>query len=172
MPATSRVALLDATLVRGWYLDVRIASVWTPVSGIMGFKPKVDPTFKDGTTFDGGGWGTDTKTLLKWGCEFSLLRAPQSSTPASYDVGAEYLRTQSLVLGPAGSVNIRYYEVNGDSGTQTSGGVRYPITEAWEGFGSVVWDEKNDGPDDLRVTDVKIMGRGARTAASFNPASA
>ncbi len=172
MAATSRVALLDATLVRGWYLDVKISAAWTPVSGIMTFKPKIDPTLKDGTTFDGAGWGTDTKTALKWGAEATLLRAPQSAAPASYDVGAEYLRTQSYLMGAAGAVNIRYYEVNGDSGTQTSGGVRYPITEAWEGFASVTWDEKNDGQDDLRIVEVKFMGRGARTVASFNPASA
>lgn len=172
MAATARVALLDGVLVRGWYLDVKISAAWVPVSGIQSFKPDVSSTLKDGTTFDSAGWQTQTKTAAQWKLMLSLLRAPQSGTPAAYDVGAEYLRTQSLLMGPANTVNIRYYEVNGDAGTQTSGGVKYPIAEAWEGFAAVEWNEKNDAPDDLRIVEVTLTGRGNRTAATFNPASA
>lgn len=174
MPATSRVALTDATLPRGWFLDVMIASSWTPVSGIQSFRPTMDDTYKDSTTFDGAGWGSDTKTAKKHGAELTILRAPQLSTPASYDVGAEYLRTQSLLTGPPAVFQARYYEVNGDTltGTQSLAGIKYPITEAWSGYFTATWDEKNDAPDDLRIVTVKLMGRGPRTALSFNPASA
>lgn len=174
MAATARTALTDGMLVRGWLLDVMISAAWTPVSGLQGFKPNIDSTLKDGTTFDGLGWQTQTKTALQWGAQGSILRAPQLSTPASYDVGAEYLRTQSYIMGAAGVVQVRYYEVNGDpsAGTQTIAGIKYPITEAWSGYATVEWNEKNDGFDDLRVIDFKLSGRGPRTALSFNPASA
>jgi len=174
MTATARVALTDAMLPRGWYLDVSISSAWTPVSGVREIKPTMDDTYKDSTTQDGNGWQSDTKTAKKWGLEVTLLRAPQLSAPASYDVGAEYLRTQSRLTGAPAQFLCRWYEVNGDlsTGTQTLAGVKYPITEAWQGYATCTWDEKNSGMDDLREITVKIMGRGAPTALSFNPASA
>ena len=174
MTATARVALTDAMLPRGWFLDVLISAAWTPVSGIQAFRPTMDDTYKDGTTFDGAGWQSDTKTAKKHGAELTILRAPQSATPASYDVGAEYIRTQSLLMGAAGVFQARYYEVNGDTlaGTQTIAGIKYPITEAWSGYFTATWDEKNDANDDLRAITVKLMGRGPRTALTFHPASA
>lgn len=172
MPATSRVALNDPSLNRGWYLDVYIGSTWTPVSGISEFKPTNNATLKETTTFDDQGNTRQTKTAQGWKIEGKLLRAGQAGTPASYDVGAEYLRTQSLLLGAANTVRVRYYEVNGDSGTQTTGGIKYPITEAWDGYATVEWNEDASAADDPRMISFTLTGRGARSAMSFNPASA
>jgi hypothetical protein len=169
--ATPRVALTDPMLVRGWYLDVLISAAWTPVSGISEFKPTNAAVLKDTTTFDNAGSQSQTKTAAQWSIEGKLLRAPQQGTPASYDVGAEYLRTQSLLFGAANTVQVRYYEVNGDAGTQSSGGVRYPITEGWSGYATVEFNEDANSADDPRMIGFKLTGRGARTALSFNPAS-
>ncbi len=174
MAAIARVALTDPMLVRGWMLDVRIASAWTPVSGLQGGKPLLDPTSKDTSTSDGAGWKANTITMMGWGFQGKLLRGAQNSTPASYDVGQEYLRTQSRLMGAARTIYFRYFEVNGDVtiGTQTINGIKYPISEAWEGYGNPEWDEANDGVDDERVIAFKITGKGAPIASAFSPASA
>lgn len=165
MTATARASLADATLVKDWYLDVNTGTiatpVWTPVSGIMSFKPETPAVFKDATTFDGGGWASKQKTQGSWKITAKLKRAPQSAALTAYDVGAEKLRTNSRLFGSANSVGIRWYEVN-------SGG---PVTEAWSGTASVEWTESSDGPDDIRVVEVTLEGQGAPVAVSPNPGS-
>ena len=166
MTATARVELGDASLVKDWYLDVNTGThaspTWTPVSGIMKFKPETPAVFKDSTTFDGGGWQSEQKTAGSWKLSFSVKRAPTTADLTAYDPGQEVLRVASRLFGGSNRVEIRWYEVNGSG---------FPVTEAWQGYASVEWTEANEAPDDIRVVDVSLRGQGAPTAVSPNPGS-
>ncbi len=169
MAAPSRVALADPSLVRGWLLDVDSGypsgtpNTWIAVSGVQSFKVGTNPTRKETTTFDDQGAQSMTKTAQLWKIEFKVKRAPQLLSTAAYDPGQEKLRLASLQLGTLNSVHVRWYEYNGAG---------YPLTEAWEGYAGVDWDEDADASDDPRAIQVTLTGRGARTPSTFNPASA
>jgi hypothetical protein len=166
MTATARVALSAAMLVKDWYLDIDTAypstAAWVPVSGLMSFKPVTDDTVKDATTFDAGGAMSSQKTADQWSLEFKLKRAPRVGALTSYDVGQEKLRSVALLYGASNLAHVRWYEANPAG---------YPVTESWEGVGCVSWGEDADGYDDIRGIAVKIIGSGARTVVSPNPAS-
>jgi hypothetical protein len=166
MAYPSRVALGAPTLVRSWLLDVDSAypsaASWIAVSGVGNFNPQNDPTLKTVTTNDDAGSGASIKTEHQWSLEFTCKRAPQAASLTAYDPGQEKLRAAGLALGQSNLVHVRWYEYNGAG---------LPVTEAWEGVGTVDWNEGNNNTDDARVIKVKIMGYGARTAVSPNPAS-
>lgn len=176
MTTTARVDLTAAMLARGWWLDVNTGThaspTWTPVSGIMDITPDNKATMKDASTADGAGALASQKTADQWSLKLKLKRAPQSASPSAYDVGQEALRAKSLLHGASNLAEIRWYEVNGDGGTNAVGTVHYPVTEAWTGYAAVEWTEANGAQDDIRVADVTLTGHGARTAVAPNPASA
>ncbi len=168
MAVTPRVTLGGAMLVKDWYLDVDSvypgagAATYIPVSGIMSFKPALNSTTKDSTTFDAGGAMSSQKTADQWVITLKLKRAPQASALTQYDAGQEVLRLKSLKYGALNLVQVRWYEVNGAG---------LPLTEAWQGIASCEWVEDTEGVDDIRQIAVTLTGHGARTPVTPNPAS-
>lgn len=166
MTATPRVTLGPASGVKDWYLDVNtgtsVSPTWTPVSGLMSFKPAVKSVMKDTSTFDGGGAQSSQKTADQWELSGKLKRAGQSATPTAYDPGQEALRAKSLLYGAANVIEVRWYEVNGSD---------RPVAEAWQGTAAVEWSEDADGYDDVRTVSFTLTGQGARAAVSPNPGS-
>lgn len=171
MTVTPRVTLGGAMLVKDWYLDVDSvypgagAATYIPVSGVMSFKPALNSTTKDSTTFDAGGAMSSQKTADQWVITLKLKRAPQASALTQYDAGQEKLRLASTKYGALNLVRIRWYEAN-----DIAGGT-LPVTEAWQGIASVEWSEDAEGYDDIRTISVTLTGNGARTAVTPNPAS-
>jgi hypothetical protein len=116
MPATTKVPLGASTTVRKWYLDVNTgtiaAPVWVGVFGITEFKPGLEPQLQDDSDFDSEGFQSQTKTAEAWSCELKIARKVTVASPTAYDPGQEFLRSKAIgKMGPANSVNIRYYEM-------------------------------------------------------------
>lgn len=166
MTATARVALGPSSAVKDWYLDVNtgttVSPTWTPVSGLISFKPDNKDVLKDNSTFDGGGAQSSQKTADQWILTGKLKRAGQSATPTAYDPGQEALRAKSLQYNANNLAEVRWYEVNGSG---------RPVAEAWQGTGAVSFTEDEDSVDGLRVASFTITGAGAKTAVSPNPGS-
>jgi len=159
MPATTKVPLGPSTTVRKWYLDVNTGTfavpVWVGVFGIQEFKPTQDDTYKEDSDFDSGGFGSETKTSEKWGCEIKIGRKTQAVVLTAYDPGQEYLRTKSQgQMGPANQVDIRYYEM------EPSG----PRVEAYRGYTGVQWSPDGGEQADPDTVSVTLRGQGRRNA--------
>lgn len=169
MVAPARVDLSAAMNVKDWYIDVNTtypgagAATWVPVSGVMSFKPALNSTTKDATTFDSGGAMASQKTADQWVITMKLKRAPQEADLDAYDVGQEHLRVRSNLYGASNLVQVRWYEANASG---------LPVTEAWQGVASCEWSEDAEGYDDIRAIAVTLTGHGKRTPVSPNPASA
>lgn len=168
MAVTPRVTLSAAMNVKDWYIDIDSgypggAATWVPISGVMSFKPALNSTTKDATTFDSGGAMSSQKTADQWVITMKLKRAPQASALTSYDAGQELLRAKSNLYGASNLVQVRWYEANASG---------LPVTEAWQGVASCEWSEDAEGYDDIRTIAVTLTGHGKRTAVSPNPASA
>jgi hypothetical protein len=166
MAVTPRVELSAAMLAKDWFLDVDTgypsgSETWTPVSGVMSFKPALNHTTKDVTTFDSGGAMSNQKTADQWVITMKLKRAPRAAALTSYDAGQEKLRVASNLYGANNLVKIRWYENN----------LNGPVTEAWQGVASCEWTEDSENPDDARVISVTLTGHGKRSAVTPNPAS-
>jgi hypothetical protein len=157
VPATEP---LVSTLARKYKLDINtgteLSPTWTQVKAIAEFKPTIDASTEDDSDYDGAGWGSDAKTLLKWKIELKIIRKITVDT-AAYDPGQEALRGVAEDFGPDGVVHVRWYDRDGS-------------TEAWEGFGEVTWEPDGGDTTALATVSVNLMGRGAREVIT-NPAA-
>lgn len=161
----ARAALGATTLNRKWFLDIDQSTTSTPdwigVFGVMEFKPGTDDTTQDTSDFSAGGWKGNQVTAKAWKLEFKVKRAVDATTVTDYDAGQELLRTQSNLIGIAGRVHVRWYEME-------PGG---PRVEAYEGYGTVTWSEDGGGMDALSTVSVTVNGDGARTAVTHPTAT-
>jgi len=160
--AIARVPLGSSTNQRKWFLDVdtNVSGTGTPTwVGVFGITeltvPGIDSNLEDDTDYDGGGFGSKTKTGESWTIEGSLARKVQAAVATAYDPGQEFLRGRALgKQGAANSVHVRAYEM-------TPGG---PRVEAYEGRGAMEWNPKGGKPTDLSTVDFKIHGQGPLNA--------
>lgn len=150
---------LVSSLARKWKLDVNTGTVaspsWLPVRAIAELKPSLEPNMEDDADYDSEGWGSETKTLLKWSLEVKVGRKTGVTT-GNYDPGQEVLRTKSDQFGAAGTAHIRWYD-------------RFAGPEAYTGFASVSWEPEGGETKDLDLVTIKLMGNGKRTTIT-NPA--
>lgn len=160
MAHVDRTALAATTLNSKWWLDVNtgtyVSPTWTPVNGIMEFKPSKETTLQDDSDFDGAGYKSQVATALAWSIELKLKRAPTVASATAYDTGQEALRTASDALGTANRKDIRWYEI-------TASG---PVTETYRGYCTVSWNEDGGGMDAADTVSVVLTGQGARSTAT------
>ena len=158
MPATTKTALGASTLVRKWYLDVNAAThaspEWTAVNGLTEFKPAIEHTLQDDADFDSEGYKSSTVTAIAWSIEAKVARKVTVADPTAYDTGQEILRAASDELGPANTVEIRWYEMEEEG----------PREEAYQGYAAVSWSPDGGAMDALEVVSVKLTGQGQRSA--------
>lgn len=151
---------LVSTLARKFKLEVNTGTVsvpvWTPVRAIADLKPAVDTNLEDDADYDAEGWGSDTKTQLKWSLEVKLGRKIGFSTGV-YDPGQEALRTAATKFGQLGTVQVRWYDRNGGP-------------EAYSGFATVSWEPEGGDTKALDMATAKLSGSGARVDIT-NPAA-
>lgn len=156
MPAPARIALGASTTNRKWFLDVQTgtaaAPVWTPVGGMIDFKPSRDGNMEDSSDYDSGGFQSETKTAEKWMADVKLGRKVTAGSTTTYDAGQEFLRLKSYgKFGVANSADIRYYEME-------QGG---PRIEAYRGNAAVAFTEEGGAMTGLSTASCKLSGQGA-----------
>lgn len=152
---------LTSELARRWRLDVDTADsqdtpTWVQVRGMAEFTPKVDAQLEDDNDYDSNGWGSQTKTMLSWSNELTLIRKTNPATSA-FDPGQEKIRLAHDQFGETGQVHCRWYDRNG-------------LDEAYEGWAQVQWEPEGGEPGDLDQVKVTLVGNGIRTAIT-NPAA-
>lgn len=151
--SVARQQLGATTLNRKWFLDVNTgtdaAPVWVGVFGMQEFKPNTTGTFEDTSDF-ASGWKGSQKTAMEWSVEGKVKRASTAAIATTYDPGQEYLRTKSLLMGVAGRISVRFYEM------EPSG----PRIQAYQGFCSVDWTEEGGDMSKLSVASFKLSGDG------------
>lgn len=149
----ARTPLGAATTNRKWYLDVQdpaAPGVWVSVFGQTEGKPRPsDATTQDDSDFDGGGYGSDTTTALKWGYEGKVNRKTVNGNATAYDPGQEIIRKAAKTIG--GVIRARYYEMEPNG----------PRVEAYEGLVSPTWTPDGGGMDALDSASFNLRGRGA-----------
>ena len=153
---------LTSELARRWKLEVdtadsAVSPTWVPVRGIGEFTDKQDDKMQDDTDYDSDGYGSETKTLINWSNELTLVTKTNATTGV-LDAGQAKLKAARRQFGEAGTVHIRWYDRNGVVG------------DAWEGWASVGWDPQGGSADDLDKVKVTLRGQGAPIAIT-NPAA-
>lgn len=151
--SVARVALGATTLNRKWYLDVWDGNAYIGVFGLTEFKPGAAATTQDTSDF-ASAWKGNQVSALAWTLEGKVKRAPTAASALAYDPGQEILRAASVLVGVAGRVKVRWYEM------EPSG----PRVEAYEGYGTVEWSEDGGNMEALSTITFKVNGDGARTA--------
>lgn len=157
MTVTAKAPLGATTNVRKWCVDINTgtydAPVWTGIFGITNTQPSKDATLQDDSDMDGEGWKSQTATALASSLVLKLKRAVTKADVTAYDPGQEALRLASDGLGIDNSVDIRFYEDNGDTG---------PKVEAYRGSYAVAWSPDGGAMDDLDMVTATLTGQGKR----------
>lgn len=143
-----------SALARKWKIDVNSATVdspsWTPVLGLMEFKPTVEPNLEDDSVYEDEGWGSQTKTALNWKIEMKCVRRHDPADETEYDAGQEVLRAKVTAFGASGRAHVRWYD-------------RFGGPEAYSGFAEVTWTPDGGPHTALETVVIVLTGKGART---------
>lgn len=138
-------------VVRKWKLAVNTGTlaseVWTAVLGTNDFK--LDPygaNFEEDDVFENGGYGSTTKTGLRWTAELTVMRR-KAVPAATFDVGQEKLRVHAATLGPSGVAAVQIYDRDGGD-------------EAYQGFCEVGWEPAGGKGTDLDTVKITLYGKG------------
>lgn len=153
---------LTSTLARKWAVDVDVSvaqdgSDYIAIRAMNSVKPDIADTTQDDTDFESDGWGSDTKTLLKWSLALGLIRKI-GQISSNYDPGQEAIRAASDQFGTAGVVRVRWYDRDGGP-------------EAYWGYASVSWSPDGGDATKLDTATVTLNGQGKRNDLSPNPAA-
>jgi hypothetical protein len=169
MASVTRVPLGVATVVRKYYLDINTgtyaAPSWIPVSGVSDFKPSGQkPTLLEDSDFDSTtGAKSQIKTAYDWDITCTVQRKRKASDATAYDVGQEALRTAGRGVLAANVVDIRYYEVNEETG---------PKVEAYRGYAAVTYAPAGGALEALDAVAITMTGRGALSVTTHPDAAA
>lgn len=147
----ARSALGATTTNRKWFFDVWDGAAYVPVLGVQEFKPGTAATTQDTSDFSSA-WKGNQATALAWTIEGKVKRSTTAASQIAYDPGQEILRAKAALVGVAGRVKARWYEM------EPSG----PRVEAYEGYGTVEWSEDGGSQDALSTVAFKINGDGER----------
>lgn len=152
---------LVATLARKFAVDVNTGTsadpTWTRVRAITGLSPTVDSNMEDDSDYDSDGWGSSVKTGMTWSLELTVARKVGFESRA-FDPGQEKLREAADKFGPAGSVQIRWYDRDGGA-------------EAYSGLATVAYAPGGGAYTALDTATITLTGQGARTTIT-NPIAA
>jgi len=142
-----------SALARKWKIDVNTGTFdspsWTPILGLMEFKPSVDPNLEDDGVYDDEGWGGQTKTALSWKNEIKCVRRHDPADETEYDTGQEALRAKVDVFGASGVADVRWYD-------------RFGSAEAYRGQAEVTWAPDGGPHTALETVVITLTGKGLR----------
>lgn len=161
MAHVDREPLGAATVVRKYFVDINTGTedipVWTPVGGISNFKPPAHvPELRDDSDFDTeDGSTSQEKTGYSHTMSFTVQRKRTKASATVYDTGQEALRDAAESVGQSNQVDIRWYEVNEDTG---------PTSEAYRAKYGVAWAPVGGQKNDLDMVELTLHGRGAISA--------
>jgi hypothetical protein len=137
---------------RKWKMRINTGTlsseVWTEVLGVneLMLNP-FEGNFEEDDVFDQSGYGSTTKTGLRWSATTTLIR--QKTVPAGLlDVGQEQLRTHAMTLGSGGVACVQIYDRDGGD-------------EAYQGFCEVKWAPDGGKETDLETIKIELYGKGA-----------
>jgi hypothetical protein len=148
--AAPTIEPIVTSLAKVWALDAYNGTAWVRCHGVTDFKPDVADTMQDDSDYDGGVWGSDVRTQLKWTLSGKFKRGPGAIT-GTYDAGQEILYAAHDQVGPAGVVQVRWFE-------------RIPnIGKAYSGFAYVGWSPDGGDTTALESVSFTLSGVGART---------
>jgi hypothetical protein len=158
IPATVAITAAPAqetivtSLAKVWALEVTpdAGTTWVRCHGITDFKPDVSDTMQDDSDYDGGVWGSDVRTQLKWSLTGKFKRGPGAVT-GTYDAGQEILYAAHDQVGPSGVVQVRWFERIANVG------------KAYSGFAYVGWSPDGGDTTALESVSFTLSGVGART---------
>lgn len=143
----------NTALARRYRMQINTGSaaapVWTTITGLTDFKPKVSPRLEDDSDYETDGWDSSEKTSQGWSIEATILLKDDGS--GTFNAGVEKMRLAADQFGDASRVDVRWFDKQGRP-------------EAYQGTGIVEWERASTGNTDLDGAKVTITGRGARTS--------
>jgi hypothetical protein len=142
-----------SALARKFAVDINtgttLVPVWTRIGGMMEFNDPLNPTLEDDSDYDSG-WGSVTKTQLKYQLVMKIVRRHNPDDVTEYDAGQEALRTRSTAFGGDGWADVRWYDREGGP-------------EAYRGTTEVTWQRAGGPTTALDTVTVTLDGKGERT---------
>lgn len=149
-----------SALARKFAVDVNsgttLAPTWVRIGGVMEFADALNPNLEDDSTYDSG-WGSMTKTQLKWQATLKIVRRHNPDDVTEYDTGQEVVRAKSPLFGGDGVADIRWYDRDGGP-------------EAYRGQAEVTWQRAGGASTVLDTVTVTFDGKGTREDIE-NPAA-
>lgn len=139
------------TLARRWRLEVNMGTTVTPdwqlCPAVTNFNWTADPNHEDSSTYDEGGWASNTKTGQAWKVEATINRKAAADSTA-YNVVHEALKTAFLAFGDASEVGVRWMDRDG-------------LPEAYQGVALVTWAPSGGERTKLDQVKITLTGTGA-----------
>ena len=139
------------TLARRWRLEVNmgttVSPTWTLCPAITDFNWTADPNVEDSSTYDEGGWASNTKTGQEWKIEATINRKATADSTA-YDPVHEALRAAFFAFGDASEVGVRWMDRDG-------------LPEAYQGTALVNWAPSGGERTKLDQVKITLTGTGA-----------
>lgn len=151
----------ETTLARRWVVEVNmgtdVSPTWTLLPAITNFTWKADPNVEDDSTYDEGGWMSNTKTGQAWSAEATFNRKATPDSTA-YSPVHEALRAAAFAFGAASKVGIRFFDRDG-------------LPEAYQGVALVQWEPSGGSRTALEQIKATLTGTGQLLLID-NPAAA
>lgn len=107
---------LRSMLAKDWTLEVEdpaTPGTYLPVKGLTSFEESTDDNLEDDSSFDSGGWGSDTVTQRKWSIEAEGKRKRTEDTSFTPDPGQEQIRKAARKVGFEATIHVRWYRRDG-----------------------------------------------------------
>lgn len=138
------------TLARRWKLEVNMGTVlspvWTLCPAVTDFTWSADPNIEDSSTYDEGGWASNTKTGQEWKLEVTFNRKATADATA-YNPVHEALKAAFFATGDASEVGVRWMDRNG-------------LPEAYQGIALVTWAPSGGERTKLDQIKATLTGTG------------
>lgn len=140
----------ETALARRWVVEVNmgtdVSPTWTLCPAITNFTWKADPNIEDDSTYDEGGWMSNTKTGQAWtaDCTFNRKATPDST---AYSPVHEALRAAAFGFGAASKVGVRWYDRDG-------------LPEAYQGTTLITWEPSGGERTALEQIKTTFTGTG------------
>lgn len=140
----------ETVLARRWRLDVNMGTDlspdWQQFPAITDFNWTADPNVEDSSTYDEGGWASNTKTGQEFKLEVSFNRkgSPDSTT---YSPVHEKLRAAFFGWGDDSEIGVRWYD-------------RAGLPEAYQGKTLVNWAPSGGERTKLDQVKATLTGTG------------
>lgn len=138
----------ETTLARRWIVEANmgttVSPVWKLVLALTDYTWSADPNIEDDSTYDDGGWASNTKTGQSWKADATFNRKATADSTTYSDVH-EALRTAAFGTGAASKVGVRWYDRDG-------------LPEAYQGTCLVTWAPS--GGDRTKLEQIKATFTG------------